>query len=433
MLQRPAEPTEGILEIPDKRPLVFGTFAFAYFLSYFFRSTNAIIAPDLLREFSLTASDLGFMTGLFYGAFALVQLPLGVALDAFGPRRTTAILMLVAVAGSCVFAFAQSFAMLAVGRALIGLGMAGILMGALKAFSQWYSSRAFSTVSGILIGIGASGALVGANPLAWLNHSIGWRQVFVWGAVLISVSAASILLLVRDVPPGRICPSLRGTERGLMILADIRFWRIATLSFFMGGTQLALQGLWAGPYLFDVWQLSAASTANILLLMGLGVIAGYVASGWLAARMGIKQVVVIGALVFAFCLLMLGSKVPPAVLQMVFFVAGVSGAFNVMLLAHVSMIFPSRATGRAVTAVNLFVVGGAFLIQWWIGVLLARFPRDLTGSYPSQAYALAFGLCAITTLAATLWYLPTSRTGPTSSHQQFASPSPFAITRNREN
>ena len=186
----------------SKHIQIFILFTSAYFLSYFYRSANAVIAPALSNELSLGAEQLGLMTSLFFASFALVQLPLGIGLDRWGPRWVTPGLMLVGVVGSLIFAIAPSFGILAVGRALIGVGMAGILMGSLKVFSQWFSAERFATVSGLLVGIGSSGALIAATPLAWLNSTIGWRAVFVAGAAITALVAVSIVLWTRNTPPG---------------------------------------------------------------------------------------------------------------------------------------------------------------------------------------------------------------------------------------
>jgi len=379
-------------------------------LSYFFRSSNAIIAPDLSHEFRLTASDLGLMSGLFFGAFASVQFPVGIALDAVGPRRVTPSLMLVAAAGSLVFAFAHSFEMLVIGRAMIGVGMAGILTGALKALSLWHPVGSFSATSGLLVAIGASGALVATSPLAWLNQTYGWRQVFGWGALIVALSGMTIALAAPDPVAGRVrsSPSNRAGSP-FQLLRDIRFWRISILGFFMGGTQLAVQGLWAGPYLFDVLHLQPPAAGSVLLSMGVGVIAGYATSGWLAGRFGLERLITAGATIFVICLATLSLYAPSALLKETFFVFGFSGAFNVMLLAHARMVFPSWATGRAVTGVNFFIISGAFVLQWWLGVIVGAFPTDPLGAYPAQAYTVAFAFSAVSILVATLWYVPLAR------------------------
>ncbi len=394
----------------SERARIFSLFSAAYFLSYFFRSANAVIAPDLSRELALSAADLGLMTSLFYAAFALVQLPLGIGLDRFGPRWITPTLMFVGALGSLTFASAHSFAVLALGRALIGVGMAGVLMGSLKAFSQWYPPDRFTTASGFLIGIGTLGSLVSATPLGWLSQTVGWRSVFAWGALAIAASGAAIMLWTRNTPPGVSWPHTARAEGGLgSVFSDLRFWRIALLAFFMAGTQLGTQGLWAGPYLYDVARLARIAAGNVLLLMAVGVTAGCTVSGWLATRLGVARVVSASALIFLLCQAVLILIPPTGLLRLVYLLFGLSGAFNVMLLAHVRFVFPPAMTGRAVTAVNVFGIGGTFLLQWWMGLIIGAFPADRLGHYPPQAYSAAFAFTAAGTLVALLWYLPLAR------------------------
>ncbi len=180
--------------------VVFAVFAAAHFMSTFVRTTNAVIADDLVRDIGLSASELGLMTSLLFLVFAAVQLPLGSALDRFGARWVTSTTMLVAVAGSLVFAVGESFTTLAIGRALMGVGTAGILMGGLKALAGYIPPRRFAAVSGILVAVGSSGALVAATPLAWLAANVGWRLVFVAGSVALLAAAAAVAAFGRSAP-----------------------------------------------------------------------------------------------------------------------------------------------------------------------------------------------------------------------------------------
>ncbi|WP_278358987.1 MFS transporter, partial [Thermus thermophilus] len=178
---------------------VFFLFALGYFLSYFYRSANAVLAKDLSQELGLGPAELGFMTSLFYLAFAAAQLPLGGLLDRVGPRAVTPALLLVAALGSVVFGLAQSFAVLALGRALIGVGMAAALMGSMRAFSLWFP-RNYATVSTLLVGLGATGGLMAATPLALLKEALGWRGVFLLGAFVVALVALALYLGVRNTP-----------------------------------------------------------------------------------------------------------------------------------------------------------------------------------------------------------------------------------------
>jgi len=392
------------------RARIFILFTAAYFLSYFYRSANAVIAPNLAHELGLDAARLGLMTSLFFATFALAQIPMGMGLDYWGPRRVTSGLMLVGAVGSLIFAVAPSFGLLAAGRALIGVGMAGVLVGAFKAIDRWFPPGRFATVTGLVVGIGSLGALAAATPLAWLNHQLGWRVVFAVGSVVTLLVALAIMGLTRNSPPGVPWVSSRQQGGNLgQALADIRFWRIAPLAFFMAGTFLAFQGLWAGPYLFDALRLDEIRAGNTLLLLGLGATAGYMASGWLADRFGLARVIVASVAVFAVCQALLAALPPLWVVQPVYAVFGFTGAFNVMILAYGRQVFPPEITARVVSAVNLFGIGGTFVLQWAQGVIIGSFPANAAGHYPPPAYATALGFTAVGTLLALLWYLPLAR------------------------
>ncbi len=393
-----------------RRAAVFGLFSAAYFISYFFRSANAVIAGNLARELSLDAGQLGLMTSLFFASFAAIQVPMGVWLDRWGPRWVTPGLMFVGALGSMVFAFAPSFVPLAIGRTLIGVGMAGVLMGSLKIFSQWFSAQRFATVSGFLVGFGALGALAAASPLAWVTAAVGWRWVFVGGAVATVVVAAAIMIWTRNTPPGVVW---HGGESGGGRVADVfgdrRFWRMAPLAFFLAGVLMAFQGLWAGPYLFDVVGLSPLEAGNVLLWMAVGLAVGFVLSGWLADHLGIARMVAAMTVLFVLCQFLLAAQVGKPWVTLIYMLFGFSGAFNVMIVAEVRQIFPLSMTGKAVTAVNLFAIGGTFLLQWWMGLIINAFPVDAAGSYPPEAYSAALLFTAIGTSAALIWYLPMLR------------------------
>jgi predicted MFS family arabinose efflux permease len=389
------------------RTSLFAAFVAAFFFSQFFRSTNAVIAPNLTKEFSLSASHLGLMTGLFFAAFAAVQLPLGRALDRYGPRLVTPALMLVAAAGSLVFGAARDFTALAVGRVLIGIGMAGVLVGALKAFRQWYPSKEYPAVAGLFVGTGAVGALAAATPLAALTQSVGWRPVFFGAAALTVLAAMGIVVIVRDTPPGtpEPAPGTPTPRKGLAaVLTSGALWRMGVMHVFVAGTQFAVQGLWGGPYLYDVGHLSPIGVGNVLLLLGVGFAGGTSASGWIARRHGIVRAVTSAMLVFAASQAVLALRPPLPVIAAAYLVFGLSAGFGIMLLAHAGLTFPPHQAGQAVTLVNLMGIGGVFGFQWGIGMILAAYGADGAGHYPPTAYTAAFLLTSAGTTAAALWY-----------------------------
>mgnify|MGYP005840807117 CR=1 FL=1 len=398
---------------------VFLLFTAGYFLSYFFRSANAIIAPDLTRELGLTADQLGFMTSIFFATFALAQIPIGIGLDWLGPRWITPALFLIAIGGALLFAGGSSLAMLATARALIGIGMAGALVGALKMFSQWFPPQQFATVSGILVGIGSMGALVAATPLAAFSAAFGWRSVFLVGAAITFVMAVAIMLFTRNYPPGTAPASTGGVSVSgvLQVVQSRAFWQIAPLNLFAAGMLLAFQGLWAGPYLYDALQMDAVQVGNRLLLLSGSATIGYIASGWLAHRFGLTQVIVVGCGMFALIQAILALRPDPFWIAPLYALYGFTGTASILLLTHTRQIYPSTITGQAITAVNVFGIGGTFVLQWGIGLIISTYPQVAPSVYPPEAYSTALFITAALSLLALGWYLPlayhTARTTPT--------------------
>ncbi len=389
------------------RFLVFLAFLPAYFLSYFLRSTNAVIAEDLIRDLSLTASQLGLMTSLFFAAFAAAQLPVGSLLDRYGARWVTPLLMLSAVLGSLLFGLGQSFVTLAVGRALIGLGVAGILMGALKSFSGWFSSPSFARVSSLYLSLGSLGALSAATPLALLSETFGWRSVFFGGAGVALLSAALIPLFGRDAPE---VATSEGEQGGFAdIFRSVQFWRVACLNFALVGSLFAYQSLWAGPFVSDVLGFSSVAVGNLLLVLSGGITVGYIVAGFLGERFGLERVLATAAAIFTLThlgLILFSDAWPRWSLSVLFATFSVSSAFAVLMFAQVRAIFPLHLTGRAVTAVNLFGIGGSALLQWGLGLLIEAVAGTQSGPFPPAAYRAAFTFTGALSCAALLFYLP---------------------------
>lgn len=393
-----------------RRYQIFTVFLGAYFLSYFFRSTNAVIAEDLVRDVGLSAAELGLMTSLFFLAFAFAQLPLGSALDRFGSRWVTPLLMLSAVAGSLLFAAADTFGGLALGRALIGMGMAGVLMGALKAFAGWFPAGIFATVSSIFVGLGSLGALAAATPLAIFSEAYGWRSIFVAGALITVASAASILVWGRNAPAVE-APRTDGGFR--TIFRSREFWRIALLGAAVTGTLFSYQTLWAGPFLAEALGWDRIAVGNALLAMGLAVTAGYFVVGALGDRLGITRVVGAAAVVLCAALIALAFATPawPSWwIALLFAVFGFAGSASVLFFAHSRAVFPTTP-GRAVTAVNMFGIGSSALLQWGLGVVVGLFPLTAAGSAPPVAYRTIFLLTAGLLVVALMYYAPLVRLG----------------------
>lgn len=408
----------------SRRTALVLTFLAAYLLSYFFRSTNAVLAGDLQRDAGLGPEQLGFMTSLFFLVFAAAQLPLGAALDRWGPRWVPAALMLIAATGSLVTAAADGFAGLALGRAMIGLGMAGVLMGALKAFAAWFPPRRFATMSGVFVGLGSLGALGATTPLAALADGIGWRGVFVAAGIVTAAVAALLTVVVRAAPaatasvaaaadadagvtttpatPNRldVAPARAPTVTFRAIYANRDFWRLALLQFAMAAALYGHQGLWGGPFLIDGLDLEVGVAARLLLVLGLSATVGFLIAGPAAGRFGRRRAMGGGALVSLAAVMALAAwppSAPVAALGVAWAVFGLGAGLQVLGYDGARSLFPSAA-GRAVTAINVFGIGGSALMQMGLGWVVAGASAAL-GADPADPPLAAYRAALWTTAA----------------------------------
>lgn len=384
-------------------------FAAGYFLSYFFRSVNAVISPDLVAEFSLSAAQLGLLTSAYFLAFAAFQLPLGVLLDHFGPRRTNAALLVVAGLGALLFGTANDGASLLAGRALIGLGVSGCLMSSIKAFTVWFPIEQLPGRIGWVMFAGGLGALVATAPVEAALSITNWRGVFVaLGCMSFAVSAA-IFALVPERDAGACAETLAQQISGVAgVFGSAIFWKIAAASTLFQALNMAVQGLWAAPWLADVARLGRADVAMNLLALGAATMCGFLFWGAAAARLARRGISPMTVFVFAtgvfLCvqsLLVIGVSAGPMLLWAAFGFFGTSGSLAFTVL---SRSFPAALTGRANTALNLLVFLAAFGVQWLFGAIVNLWP-DPTGGYLAEGYRAAFACFFALELPAFVWLL----------------------------
>ena len=390
--------------------VVFCPFAAGYFLSFFFRNVNAVISRDLARDFELSSADLGFLTATYLLAFAAFQLPLGVLLDRYGPRRVLAGLMCIAGTGALVFALAQDFVMLSVGRALIGLGVSGGLMGAIKAFTLWFPLSRLATLNGLYLGIGGLGGLSATAPVEAFLGPFGWRALFHLLAAASVGAAALIFLLVPEKPLPGHGQTLRAQIAGFRgIFASIPFWRIALPLVVCHAGYQALQGLWLAPWLYDVAGHARPAVANALLFTAIAYTIGSVFFGVSSDRLagaGVSRMTTykIGITISLamFVLLAAGTTAALPALLAVYGFTAISASLAYALMTP---LFAPEMTGRVITASNVMMFGTSFLFQWGIGAVLRLFP-EVDGRYAAESYAVAFWSLAALQAAAVLWLLP---------------------------
>ncbi|ROR32776.1 MFS transporter [Inmirania thermothiophila] len=392
---------------------VFPPFAFGYFLSYLYRVVNSVIAPDLVRELGLDAADLGLLTSTYFLTFAAFQLPLGMLLDRFGPRRTEAVLLLFAAAGALLFALAGGLGGLVLGRALVGFGVSACLMAAFKAYVVWVPPARLPLVNGFQMAAGGLGALSATAPVQAALAVTDWRGVFLGLAALTLLCALLIFLVVPERRDAHHAEPLRAQLAGVAeVFTSATFWRIAPVTVLSQATFLAIQSLWLGPWLADVAGLGRDAAAARLALVAAAMVAGFIVIGGLAerlARCGVSTAAVAVAGMGAFMavqLALVAPGTPPLTLLLVLF--GLLGTSGIVSYAALSQAFPRHLAGRANTALNLLVFVAAFAAQWGMGGIINRWPAA-GGGYEAAGYRAAFGTMLVLQLAALAWYAAAPR------------------------
>jgi predicted MFS family arabinose efflux permease len=389
---------------------VLAPFALGYFLSYLFRAVNAVVGPDLAADLHLGAAALGLLTSAYLFAFALFQLPLGVLLDRFGPRRVQAALLACAAAGSLLFAIGQDILMLTFGRALIGLGFAGGLMSGFKAVVLWVPEPRRALANAAIMSFGALGILVATVPTELAVQAVGWRAVFVGLAAITFAVAALIFLAVPEqgAPAGgeRLTSQIASLVR---ILRDRAFWRLAPLLATTAGTHIAIQTLWAGPWFRDVAGLDRIGVANHLMAMAVAFLVGILLSGAIAdwfVRRGVDLLTVMLGFLALFLLSELAIALQWSALDLpMWIVFGMAGQVAVLAYPWLSSYFGAALSGRANTAMNLVLFLFAFGAQYAIGAIIDLFPATPSGGYAPRGYQAGFGVFFLAQLVALGWYL----------------------------
>ncbi len=376
---------------------VFLPFTAGYFCSFLFRNVNSVVFPELTQEFGLSPGTLGLLTSAYFITFAGAQLPLGMLMDRYGPRRVNATMLLVAAVGTAVFAMAPGLPGLVLGRMLIGLGVAVCLMSSMTAFVIWFPRERTATLFGWMLLVGSCGALAATKPIELLLRAMDWRSVFLLFSAMAVAASATIFRVVPEKPAGKAVTPL---SQQMAVIGDIfrhrGFWSIAFAAALVQGVAIGLLGLWAGPWMRDVAGLDRAHMADNLLLIALAFGVGGVCCGALSDRLacrGVSPVLTYFAGCLACTLFMLpivfGYPTGGALFWALFVGFSSFGSLSYPLLATR---FPVEITGRVVTAVNLVTFTCAFAVQFGVGAILDRWPV-IDGRYALEGYRTAFALC----------------------------------------
>ncbi|MGY3573429.1 MFS transporter [Bradyrhizobium sp. USDA 4504] len=384
---------------------VFFPFAAGYYLSYLFRTINALIASRLSSDTGLGTADLGLLTSVYFLVLAAVQIPVGILLDRFGPRRVQSALLLLAAMGAGLFAVSTGFLSFLIARAMIGLGVAAALTAGLKSIVLWFPRERSALLNGYMVMLGSLGAVTATAPAEHLLTLMGWRQLF---EILAAATGATAMLIYVVVPERAVVPSTPSMSANLSaVFSDKRFWRIAPLSAACVGSAWSLQGLWASPWLMDVEGLDRASLVGQLFIMSIVLSGG----AWLFGTivhyikrrgLGAETILAVVAILFITAELTLVLRVPlPSILP--WSVLAIVGTATVVSFAVIADYYPPELAGRANGALNVLHFGWAFLAQYATGLVLEQWSIN-DGHRTLQAYQVAFGLNVALQIAALAWF-----------------------------
>jgi predicted MFS family arabinose efflux permease len=382
--------------------------AFAYLLSQFYRSAIAVIARLVAQDLGLDQALLGALSSAWFIAFATMQIPVGVLLDRYGPRRTVASLMLVAVVGAIVFATATTQTMAIAGQALIGIGCSPIFMGSLHAVSHWFARDRFASLSSLVLAFATVGILLSARPFGQLVEWIGWRAAYLIVAAATALASLAVALLARgrdgDVTDQAAADSWGSAIGGVGEALRIRaLWLILPLNFAGYSSLITVRGLWGGPYLGDVFGFSLRDIGNWLFAFTLLMVAGTLIYGWLQQGWRrSKSLVQTGSWGIVIGLGMLAIW-PDAGLATT--VAGLGliaffGSTYVVLMAQAKQFLPDRLIGRGLASLNFVSFAGAGVIQAATGAV-AQMALD-RGATAAMSYGALFGFMAVLLAAVTI-------------------------------
>ena len=385
---------------------VYTPFAAGYLLSYVFRTVNAVISPELTRDLALSPAALGLLTSAYFIAFGAMQIPAGMLLDRFGPRRVEPVFLLLAGTGSLAFGLASGESGLLLARGLIGAGVATCLMAPLKGIATWYPADKQASLSGWMMVAGGLGALVATAPLELALRFVTWRTVFLLLAAMTYVVAVWMWWRVPDLAATR-STGWRAQWQGVrLVFGTPRFWWLAPLAGIGMGGFTALQGLWSVPWMMQVQGIDRASAARHLFVLSIVTLLGYLFVGTFATRLARRGVDArhLYAAGFALNTAALGAialQVPGSYVWWSLY--GLGSAVNVLGFTVLSDGFARELTARANTALNLFMFTGSFLVQWGIGVIISA-THDMLELDAAGGLRLAFAILLALEVLSYAWF-----------------------------
>ena len=381
-----------------------------YTVSQFLRTSVGVLSPNLMHDFNINPNNMGLLGGVFFLSFAIFQIPAGILIDKFGPRKVMSVVIIFAVLGSIIFALSNSFYTLLIGRTLMGLGCSICLMGSLVLITRWTDSDQFSKLAGIILAVGGIGGLLATTPLSYFSELFGWRLSFWLAAVVTFCVMLLYYFILEDRKNDLILNRSNETislKNLLFILKERNFKFMIPMSLMSYSSLVVILGLWGAPYLKDIHGLDSVERGKILMLMAISWNIGSFIFGRLRSIFGnYKNVVIFGAsgVIILLFILSIITEINSIYLHILFCILGFFGAFSVALISHYQVLFDKEYMGRALSTANFFNFGGVFFVQWLTGKIIYLMGGDSSAA-PIEAYRMAFLFVAILLLISLCIYL----------------------------
>ena len=384
-----------------------------YTVSQFLRTSIGVLSPNMMNDFNINPNDMGLLGGVFFLSFAIFQIPAGILIDRFGPRKVMSSVIIFAVLGSIIFALSNSFYSLLIGRIFMGLGCSICLMGSLVLITRWRDTNQFSKLAGIILAVGGIGGLLATTPLSYFSELYGWRLSFWLAAVVTFFVMLLYYFELEDRDKGLFINKknkLISPKNLFFVLKERNFKFMIPMSLMSYSSLVVILGLWGAPYLKDIHGLDSIERGKILMLMAISWNIGSFVFGRLRSIFGsYKRVVIFGSIGVIFLLFVLSfiSNINITYLYILFCILGFFGAFSVALISHYQVLFDKEYMGRALSTANFFNFGGVFFVQWLTGKIIFIMGGNSSGA-PIGAYRAAFLFVAILLLVSLCIYLFTN-------------------------
>ena len=361
----------------NKSVLIFCVFAFGFFISNLLRSITATLTPVLTSEFDLSAGNLGLLAGGYFLGFSLMQIPAGLLLDKYGPKKVVAYLLLIALVSTISFAFAKSFTGLLISRFFIGVGVAACLMGPLTGYRVWFEDKYQQRANSWMLMVASFGFVISTLPVQILLPIIGWRSIFLIISILILLSIILILIFApswNNNVQNQNIQSSENTGRLSDVWKNKFFISLIPLAFLNYGGVQAIQTLWAGPWMLNVAGYSPLESAtglfwiNIIMLFAF-MFWGYILPKFSSLGIDSMKIVKIGlpiSYIVLFCIIIMGQKAG----AMMFTLYILSSIVLSLTQPALALSFPQNLAGKSLTSLNVFIHSGTFFVQWGIGLLI---------------------------------------------------------------